>query len=157
MTGKAKWDAWNGKKGTANHCNPKSKLKCLFKVELEGSEQERSLDFLAIFESVHMPKFNYFWTLSKMAEKSRDRSCSEPFNCKLWKQHVIKLNFVMEYYNCLTLELLLMCFRFFSYCFLKVSGKDLFPIPGNQLIIAYLINGTPNNSHRNWDCDWYGR
>ena len=37
--------------------------------QLEGSEQERSLDFLAIFESVHMPKFNYFWTLSKMAEK----------------------------------------------------------------------------------------
>ena len=34
MTGKAKWDAWNGKKGTANHCNPKSKLKCLLKVEL---------------------------------------------------------------------------------------------------------------------------
>ena len=28
-----------------------------------------------------MPKFNYFWTLSKMAEKSRGRSCSEPFNC----------------------------------------------------------------------------
>ena len=27
-----------------------------------------------------MPKFNYFWTLSKMAEKSRGRSCSEPFN-----------------------------------------------------------------------------
>ena len=26
-----------------------------------------------------MPKFNYFWTLSKMAEKSRGRSCSEPF------------------------------------------------------------------------------
>ena len=26
---------------------------------------------------------NYFWTLSKMAEKSRDRSCSEPFNCPL--------------------------------------------------------------------------
>ena len=24
---------------------------------------------------------NYFWTLSKMAEKSRDHSCSEPFNC----------------------------------------------------------------------------
>ena len=48
--------------------------------ELEGSEQERSLDFLAIFESVHMPKFNYFWTLSKMAEKSRDHSCSEPSN-----------------------------------------------------------------------------
>ena len=48
--------------------------------ELEGSEQERSLDFSAIFESVHMPKFNYFWTLSKMAEKSRDRSCSEPSN-----------------------------------------------------------------------------
>ena len=23
---------------------------------------------------------NYFWTLSKMAEKSRDRFCSEPFN-----------------------------------------------------------------------------
>ena len=42
--------------------------------------QERSLDFSAIFESVHMPKFNYFWTLSKMAEKSRDRSCSEPSN-----------------------------------------------------------------------------
>ena len=37
--------------------------------QLEGSEQERSLDFSAIFESVHMPKFNYFWTLSKMAEK----------------------------------------------------------------------------------------
>ena len=48
--------------------------------ELEGSEQEQSLDFLAIFESVHMPEFNYFWTLSKMAEKSRDRSCSEPSN-----------------------------------------------------------------------------
>ena len=31
-------------------------------------------------ESVHMPKFNYFWTLSKMAEKSRDRSYSEPSN-----------------------------------------------------------------------------
>ena len=29
-----------------------------------------------------MPKFNYFWTLSKMAEKSRGRSCSEPFNCE---------------------------------------------------------------------------
>ena len=28
--------------------------------ELEGSEQERSLDFSAIFERVHMPKFNYF-------------------------------------------------------------------------------------------------
>ena len=28
--------------------------------ELEGSEQEQSLDFSAIFESVHMPKFNYF-------------------------------------------------------------------------------------------------
>ena len=48
--------------------------------QLEGSEQERSLDFSPIFESVHMPKFNYFWTLSKMAEKSRDRSCSEPSN-----------------------------------------------------------------------------
>ena len=47
---------------------------------MEGSEQERSLDFLAIFESVHMPKFNYFWTLSKMAKKSRDRSSSEPSN-----------------------------------------------------------------------------
>ena len=51
-----------------------------FSHQLEGSEQERSLDFSAIFESVHMPKFNYFWTLSKMAEKSRDRSCSEPSN-----------------------------------------------------------------------------
>ena len=48
--------------------------------QLEGSEQEQSLDFSAIFESVHIPKFNYFWTLSKMAEKSRDRSCSEPSN-----------------------------------------------------------------------------
>ena len=48
--------------------------------QLEGSEQERYLDFSAIFESVHMPKFSYFWTLSKMAVKSRDRSCSEPFN-----------------------------------------------------------------------------
>ena len=28
--------------------------------QMEGSEQERSLDFSAIFESVHMPKFNYF-------------------------------------------------------------------------------------------------
>ena len=26
---------------------------------------------------------NYFWTLSKMAEKSRDCSCSEPSNCVL--------------------------------------------------------------------------
>ena len=26
---------------------------------------------------------NYFWTLSKMAEKSRDRSCSEPSNYML--------------------------------------------------------------------------
>ena len=47
--------------------------------QMEGSEQEGSLDFSAIFESVHMPKFSYFWTLSKMAKKSRDRSCSEPF------------------------------------------------------------------------------
>ena len=27
---------------------------------------------------------NYFWRLSKMAEKSRGRSCSEPFNCDIW-------------------------------------------------------------------------
>ena len=30
--------------------------------------------FLRVFDK-------YFWTLSKMTEKSRDRSCSEPFNC----------------------------------------------------------------------------
>ena len=56
MTGKAKWDAWNGKKGTANYCNLKSKLKNAYSRQ----------------------------------------------HCKLWKQHVIKLNFVMKYYNCLS-------------------------------------------------------
>lgn len=56
----------------------------------------------------------------------------------------------MEYYNCLShIKATLDVFQVFSYCLLKVSGKDLFPIPGNQLIIAYLINETPNNSHRN--------
>ena len=36
-----------------------------------------------------MPKFNYFWTLSKMTEKSRGRSCSEPFNycCRTFIGH----------------------------------------------------------------------
>ena len=45
------------------------------------SKNDPLIFFSAIFESVHMPKFSYFWTLSKMAEKSRDRSCSEPFIC----------------------------------------------------------------------------
>ena len=67
-----------------------SALETHCKGQLEGSEQERSLDFSAIFESVHMPKFNYFWTLSKMAEKSRDRSCSEPFN--LLKNQIVLPN-----------------------------------------------------------------
>ena len=50
-------------------------------AQLEGSEQERSLDFSVIFGSVQK-KLNFgMWTLSKMAEKSRDRSCSEPSNC----------------------------------------------------------------------------
>ena len=64
---------------TTQHLN----VGCVRGDQLEGSEQERSLDFSAIFESVHMPKFNYFWTLSKMAKKSRDRSCSEPSNFAL--------------------------------------------------------------------------
>lgn len=56
----------------------------------------------------------------------------------------------MEYYNCLShIKATSDVFQVFSHCLLKVLGKDLFPIPGNQLIIAYLINGTPNNSHRN--------
>ena len=61
--------------------------------QMEGSEQERSLDFSAIFESVHMPKFNYFWTLSKMAEKSRDHSCSEPSK---WSWILHKINYFLS-------------------------------------------------------------
>ena len=56
-------------------------MNTFFKQEqLKGSEQERSLDFLAIFESVQKQLNFGMWTLSKMAEKSRDHSCSEPSN-----------------------------------------------------------------------------
>ena len=69
--------------------------------QLEGSEQEQSLDFSAIFESVHMPKFNYFWTLSKMAEKSRDHSCSEPSN---YQSNTCMFKGTINLYLCWTIQ-----------------------------------------------------
>ena len=39
---------------------------------------------------------NYFWTLSKMAKKSRDRSCSEPSNSTLNKH--FSLDFGLQWF-----------------------------------------------------------
>ena len=82
VQGKIGNDVWSIKKiSICPWCGGQCIYKIYFLTSIGGLRARTTPWFFGHFWKCSEVVDNYFWRLSKMAEKSRGRSCSEPFNC----------------------------------------------------------------------------